>query len=132
LVEAKANIEEVAKMPTGAEGNSRDMIDAALNQVKAEMGIDSTHDWIGSYYQYANRLSALHFLNQAGQPARLLFLYFCGDSSGPGRECPANEEGWAAKLAEVDDCLGLPGRGELADRVGRLFLDVDQRRWPGS
>jgi len=129
LVEAKANIEEIVLKGTGAGVASREMIDKALNETKAALGIDAGKNWIDGYYQYANRLATLHFLNKNQRPARLLFLYFCGDQN-PDATCPNTAEEWSAKLKDVESQLGLDTMtGPLQHRVHKMFLSVDAQIW---
>ena len=43
------------------------------------LGVSADRDWLKGYYQYANRIAALHFLTQHKVPAHLLLIYFLGD-----------------------------------------------------
>ena len=129
LVEAKANTEEIVRNGTGAGAASRETIGRSLNETKAALGIDAGKNWVDGYYQYANRLANLHFLNQNQRPARLLFLYFCGDQN-PYATCPSDAEGWEPKLQEVETDLGMDVMsGELRHRMHKLFLSVDAENW---
>jgi hypothetical protein len=72
-----------------------------------------------------------HFLLEHDVPARLVFIYFCGDnwggktlSSGKPPNCPKKAQGWDAPLKVLDDRLGLNGQGKLEARVHSLFLRV--------
>ena len=60
LVEAKANQPEFCTPPCGAkpEGGRR-QIEKVLNQTKKHLGVHRHFSWLGSYYQYANRLAFL-------------------------------------------------------------------------
>lgn len=129
LVGAKANIEEIILKGTNAGEASRKTISRSLDETKAALGIDAGKNWIDGYYQYANRLATLHFLNKNQRPARLLFLYVCGDQN-PYRTCPNTAEEWSAKLKDVERQLGLDTMtGPLQHRVHKLFLSVDARNW---
>lgn len=81
-------------------------------------------DWLNGHYQFCNRIAVLHFLIEHGHPARLLFLHFTGDRSGPSRTCPANADEWAEALAAQAAHVGLPEHHPLQDRVHILMLDV--------
>lgn len=129
LVEAKANIEEIIPKGTNAGEASRRTISRSLDETKAALGIDAEKNWIDGYYQYANRLATLHFLNKNQRPARLLFLYFCGDQN-PDATCPNTAEEWNAKLKDVERQLGMDTMtGPLQRRVHKLFLSVDAQNW---
>ncbi|MCE9592356.1 MAG: hypothetical protein K8S99_17765 [Planctomycetes bacterium] len=126
LVEAKAHCGEIVRKGTGAEGDSLKMIDASLTRTKIAMGIDKKCDWIGGYYQYANRIMTLHFLNSKGCKAHLVFLYFTGDDF-TGKQCPSTSDAWKSTIDEVKTDLGLdrlqPG-AYLMDRIHEVFLPV--------
>jgi hypothetical protein len=73
------------------------------------------------YYQYANRVAALYFLSQHHVPARLLFIYFVGDSHS-GHECPRDEAGWQKALGAQAQHIGLSKGHLLGDRIHHFFL----------
>ena len=130
LVEAKAHTREVKGNGCGATNpRSIEKIEKALSNTKAVYGAGSTplENWLSAYYQYANRLAALHFLRDCAQPpvpARLLFIYFLGDKH-KGQDCPQESEGWASGLAEMEAFLGIDRDCPLYNRVHHMFLDVN-------
>ena len=73
---------------------------------------------------YANRLATLHFMAKHGIPARLVFLYFCGDRHPDGKFCPATADAWQFTLDQVEAGLGLQGGSELEQRVNKVFVGV--------
>ena len=78
---------------------------------------------LGTYYQYANRLAFLYFLNVIARvPARLVFLYFTGDRFPDGRPCPATIERWNELINARRLTLGLEHEHALTDRVHTIFL----------
>jgi hypothetical protein len=85
--------------------------------------VDPARDWLHGYYQYANRLAALHLLGTHGVAARLLYVYFSGDRT-PSKTCPADAEGWAAALARQQAHLGLGGGHPIRARIHALHLPV--------
>jgi len=150
LVEAKAHTEELrssclAKEPKKEEG--LDAIRVALKATK-EGGLEKIKDalratikvngftadvvdWLSPYYQYANRLAHLHFLLEHNIPARLVFIYFCGDdwcgktlSNGKPPNCPKDAKEWAAHVEIMHSHLGINGQSKLAERVHSVFLHV--------
>ncbi len=125
LVEAKAHIGEL-KVDWGAKSERGvSMIEAAIEDTKQALGVGHDRDWRKGYYQYCNRLIALNFLNKHGEPAHLLFIYFCGDIRSDGAECPSDPAGWTEALEAQDQHVGLPSGHYLEDRVHSLFLQVD-------
>ena len=91
-MEAKANIGEL-RQSTGAKskdfGGGLELIEERLAQTQKAMGLTEAKVWTKPYYQYANRLALLHFLQQQGVSAHLIFVYFNGDTN-TGAICPAN------------------------------------------
>jgi hypothetical protein len=123
LVEAKANLEELASDCKAKPAGGRAQIEAALAEVKRALGVDAGRDWLCGHYQHANRIAALHFLVSHGVAARLLYVYFCGDRT-PSRSCPADAAGWCAALEAERKHLGLPAEHALRARMHALHLPV--------
>lgn len=123
LVEAKGHCGEI-ESSCGAklEGGLR-KIQEALDVTKRALGVPPDHDWLTGCYQFCNRLAVLHFLETQGVAARLLFVYFTGDSTS-GRECPRDEAGWQTALEAQQARVGLPPRHLLSHRIPKLFVPV--------
>lgn len=124
LVEAKANVEEILSCCQATDSKSIALIRQTLNSTKAALGAAASCDWMQPYYQRCNRLVALHVLNKTRTPARLPYVYFCGDVGDQRRTCPASEEDWRTELTKQDQHVGLAIDHPLHDRVHKLFLDV--------
>ena len=150
LVEAKAHVEELQSSCSAKETKNKGELGEIRDTRKAtkEGGLDKIKDalkatikgnglaadvdrWLRPYYQYANRLAHLHFLTEHRIPARLVFIYFCGDdwggktlSNGRSPICPKAANGWAAPLERIHNRLGLSGQSKLEERVHKLFLHV--------
>jgi hypothetical protein len=128
LVEAKAHVEELFSDCKASEHGGLPAIKRALESTKSVLGIPSDRDWLQRYYQYANRLTILNFLRGNGVPARLLFVYFTGDSfkADPSCkfDCPKDEAGWKAALQAQSQWLGLEQPHPLADYVHKLFVPI--------
>jgi hypothetical protein len=127
LVEAKANIGELKSHCSAADQSSRELIEGTLNATKMALGARPDCDWTTPYYQFCNRLAALHVIDTARTPARLLFVYFCGDFGGGGRDCPVSEPKWKPALDAMETYVGLPADHRLRDRVHKVFVDVQCR-----
>jgi hypothetical protein len=124
LVEAKGHPAELKNSCKAKPEGGRDTIARALAKTKEKLGIDESCDWLGPYYQLANRLAVLCFLNSHGIPARLLNIYFTGDSNH-GNRCPDDEPKWKPHIQAMHKCLGLAGNSEIErNRVHNLFLPV--------
>jgi hypothetical protein len=126
LVEAKANTVEFVTPPCGAsKDGGRDQIEKTLNRLKAHLGVHRHFPWLGTYYQYANRLAVLHLLNDlSGVPTQLLHIYFAGDCFPDGRECPSSAAQWRRLIEARRLTLGLPEHHALSDRTHEVFLPV--------
>ena len=126
LVEAKAHVAEM-KSDCGAGCESIQKIKRAFDRIKQDLGANPVADWTKVYYQAANRIAPLYFLEQVlGQeriPTRLLFIYFCGDRF-PGKKCPASWQEWKPATKAQWLHLGLKSGHQLSDRIHELFLPV--------
>jgi hypothetical protein len=124
LVEAKANHPEFCSPGTGAEGKSRKQIERSLNRTKKSLGVHRYFSWIDSYYQYANRLATLAFLQDNGIDARLVFIYFVGDRFPDGTPCPESERKWRRLIEARRLTLGLPTRHRLSPFEYDIFVQL--------
>lgn len=125
LVEAKAHTGEIQSSCGAKDGPARQLIQETLNATKRRLAVAEEHDWMNGYYQLCNRLAVLNILQEAGVPARLLFIYFTGDDFGrPGNACPQSEAEWQPALEDQARHVGLPKQHPLADRIHKLFLPV--------
>jgi hypothetical protein len=134
LVEAKAHPAEIEGGGSGAkEEGGRPLIRAAFTETLLALGHDDAsaaiwaESWLTGYYQHANRLATLHFLAKQGIPARLVFVFFCGDWHPDGKFCPSTPDEWKPSLEAIHNGLGLQGNGELEKRMHEVFIDVDYK-----
>lgn len=127
LIEAKANHSEFCTPPTTAKGDGRQKIQRTLNRVKRALGVHRDFSWLGNYYQHANRLAVLWFLNTNGQPAMFLDLLFTGDSFPDERRCLNSESEWQDLLNARSLTLGLSRQHPLSGYVYEAFLRVLSR-----
>jgi hypothetical protein len=133
LVEAKAHTAEINLDGTTAKENGgRPAIRGAFTSTLLSMGYSVeeaapiAEKWLTGCYQHANRLATLYFLLREKVPARLVFLYFCGDMHPQGKwDCPKSPDEWRPSLDKVKNHLGLRGDSNLETRVHDVFVDVD-------
>lgn len=120
LLEAKSHADELRGPGSQASEPSRQRITQSLEAVKEHLGVPKGVDWITSaYYQYANRLAHLYFLQELAQvPTWLVFLYIVNDVEQNG---PRAMVEWESTLSEVKSALKLPVRHPLSSRVVSLF-----------
>jgi hypothetical protein len=124
LVEAKANVQELLSECGAKDAHSIKLIRGTLDQTKAALDVPATVDWMQPYYQFCNRLAVLHVMNKARSPARLLYVYFCGDVGNSGRTCPPSQAEWTEPLRSQERQVGLRADHGLKDRIHKCFIDV--------
>jgi hypothetical protein len=124
LVEAKAHLDELNSRCGAKEKGGLAQIRDALTGLKRALSIDEKCDWLNGYYQLANRLAVLNFLTENGVPARLVLIYFTGDTRDDRMTCPRNEVEWQDALSDQDQWLGLKRDHPLAKRIHKVFLPV--------
>jgi len=117
LIEAKAHPSEMASSCKAGE-SSIGLIRASLEVTKRAFAANEQADWLDGYYQYANRLAHLLFLESHCVRARMIFLYFVGDKDMGG---PLSVEGWALHIDHVLQHLGLH---ESPPGVFSLFREI--------
>ena len=127
LAEAKANIPELGSpvYACRAEGQSRDKIENSLDTVKKALGAKLDADWMGDYYQYANRLAHLYFLySMCGIPTWMVFIYFLSDDRV---SYVHTEKEWGKSISRIQKTLGLPKDHMLSQRIVSIFPRVDKQ-----
>lgn len=125
LIEAKANHPEFCSSPCGAGSRaSLDIIRGSLGETKTSLGVHRFYRWEGTYYQYANRIALLHFLQKIGVAAHLVFLYFFGDQFPDGTPCPGSPACWQERIHACHLTLGLPDQHRLSPWIHDVFLPV--------
>lgn len=121
-MEAKANIPEIISPATGAGEASREVIEKGLDETARHLGVSSSCDWSGTFYQYANRWAHLYLLRELNRiDAWLVFVYFIGDTDVNG---PSSKVEWKAALEVMHGALGLRRRHRLLNYVLDVFIDV--------
>ncbi len=126
LVEAKANTAELRQSITAKSkdfGGGLELIEERLAETQQAIGLTVPKVWTKPYYQYANRLALLHFLQQQGVSAHLILVYFKGDTN-PKKICPANAAAWRPALDNMKKNLGLTGQSALEQRIHEVFVPV--------
>ena len=123
LVEAKAHIKEFLSPETQAGSKSRAHIVAAFQKVQADAGLAPRSDWARCFYQLANRLAHLWFLQSRGVPAVLMLVGFVGDRDICG---PHHPEAWNAAEEVAFFALGVPASHPLRRAVISVHPDVRQ------
>lgn len=119
LVEAKSHTGEMRSSCSATSAKSLELINRSLDEVKQAYGAPTSSDWHHGFYQYANRLAHLHFLQRHGVNARLAFVYFVNDHERSG---PCSVDEWGAAIATVHKHLGID---DLAGANTRdVFIDV--------
>ena len=133
IVEAKANSPEFETPGTGSKGSSRTKILRSLDETKAFLNVPTDAVWYETYYQFCNRLTALYFLNeQVEVPSRLLMIYFIGDQSPDGRDCPRSQDVWEPLASKMHEAIKLPPNHRYSSRVIEIFPDVASEPADGS
>jgi len=115
LIEAKAHLEEMKQFCGATSAESRSKIAHAFNQTRKYFSIESETDWFNNYYQLANRLSFVYFMNLCGINAILLYVYFLNgyeirekrDKSILGSKSVKSIDEWENAILKEHEYLGI-------------------------
>ncbi len=122
LLEAKAHIPEAASPGTRASPKSRQLIEASLKKTRRHFAPRASSDWMGTFYQYANRLAFHYYLRVLNhQDSILVFLDFTNAADMDG---PSTQLEWQGATRMIHAVLGLPA--DLT-RFGVYHAYVDAR-----
>jgi len=126
LVEAKAHAEEIESRCGAKSQRSKAKIEKALRAVRAHVGATAQplEHWFEPYYQYANRLAVLCFLEREGVNAHLVNVYFYGERKS-GWQCPQSAAGWEDVVRVEEAWLGIARDSAMMKRVHHVFLAVN-------
>jgi hypothetical protein len=117
LVEAKSHVSEIGCGGCKASHKSRPAIIDAFRATKPWLGASADADWMGRYYQCANRYAHLYFLTQIAQiRAFMVNVYFIDDPNSR-----TTREAWDPAIAAVKQGLGLSSEVPFSESV---FLDA--------
>jgi hypothetical protein len=122
LVEANAHLGEVESSCRASQKGGLGKISVALERTQDELGISPRRDWLHDHYQFCNRIVALNHLLSYGVPARLVFVYFCGDAHFA--DAPKTEDGWLPALRLRGEHVGRPFLARIEDRLRQVFADA--------
>jgi hypothetical protein len=123
IVEAKANIPELKSPETKASFDSKILIKKSLDDVKKYLNINNSTNWMGTYYQYTNRIAHLYFLRVLNNVnAYLVFIYFTNDTSVNG---PKTIEEWKHEINELHRIIGLESNNVLSKYIIDVFIDIN-------
>lgn len=119
LLEAKAHVGETKSALRAKSLDSREKITSRIVEVKAEFGSSSAVEvWTNRYYQMANRLCFLYFLNeQLGIPTWLVLCNFVNAESHK----PTSLKGWLQHQKLMWHELGVDSDAMLMNRVVTVY-----------
>jgi len=121
LIEAKAHISEVLSNIQASSPNSVKLIEESLERTKRELGVRTKNSWTAPFYQYANRVAHLHFLNNLNKTkSYLAFVNFVGDEEMDG---PKSELEWIGVNNLIHSYLGI-GKINLRPFMADIYIDV--------
>ena len=122
LVEAKSHIPEMCSPPSAAGETSKAKIAKSLSEASAGLGASPAVPWGPYFYQLANRLAHLWFLQSKGIDAKLVLVNFVGDLEQGG---PSSQAEWEAAYSVANHVLDLPRRGKFSSAVAHVYLNVN-------
>lgn len=115
LLEAKSRVSEMHGPGCRAAGPARTKVAAALEHARGRAAVGEA-DWLGPYYQAANRCAHLYFLRERCQvEAYLANVYFMGDPHSP-----TSASDFQNAIAQQNAGLGL---GAVPAHSASVFLN---------
>ena len=122
VIEAKARLEEL-QSKTGAGKESRKIIEKAFKETKDYFGIQTKNNWLENYYQLANRLAFLHFMQLNNVDVTLLNIYFINGWSNDLKKNVTSKKVWEKKIKEEYDYLGINQKAKNC--IQELFVNCN-------
>ncbi|MFO8184793.1 MAG: hypothetical protein R6U39_11580 [Candidatus Aegiribacteria sp.] len=128
LVEASASVDDLrSSCPMQGPGSIQRLSDT-ISRTAGDLGEGRIDPWISEYYRFAVSLAILDCLTRSGVNARLLQIFFCGDSRPDAHFCPPDRRSWKPAIMRRYRRLGIgEGTGGILERVHRIFINVNGR-----
>lgn len=137
IVEAKAHLGELKSSFDSSDLENRKKIEYAMKETKEKMGVAEGKNWLGQYYQLANRLAFLNFLRKNKIESHLVYIYFLNGYRKrvyDGKRLIEQEnknvdtqDEWESAIIEQYKELGLMNVN-LDDYLFKVFIDCEKRR----
>ena len=120
FVEAKANLEEANQECSAKSEESKNKIIKAFEDTCGSRSL--AEEWLRSHsYQLANRLAFIHFCEQVGVNAKLLYISFINGYDVNYRKNVCDSKNWIEKWDDEYDKLQLSD--ELKKKIYHVYLD---------
>lgn len=117
LVEAKAHVSETQSDMKASSIESINKIKKALKETQLYMGIRE-NDWTKEYYQLANRIAYLYFMNvKMNIPTWLVLINFVDDKT----YIPTNKSDWLTHYNKIFNDMGIKHECKLVDRIINVY-----------
>lgn len=128
LIEAKARIDEMKSNNKNNGGTSRTSIIQFMEKQLCKYGINVNKEWLGTYYQLANRLATVALLKNHGVNAKCVYIYFIDGFEKPGTGCKenANKDQFNEAIQEEFKALGLIDEGKTEDLLTNVFINAKE------
>jgi len=126
LVEAKAHAGEL-KSDSKAGIKSRIAIQDKFIDLGTEKGIDTT-GWLKKYYQKANRLLFLDFLQTQGLDVKMIFIYFLNGYEIDTKKNMKTIAEWEESIKKQDKYLNISNNAWVKQNVINVFIDTRWKR----
>lgn len=122
LVEAKAHAGELIS-DSKAGIKSRKLIQDKFDDLGTDKGIN-TSGWLKKFYQKANRLLFLYFLQKQCIKAKLVFIYFLNGYEVDNNKNIRTKDEWEKVIDQQDKYLNISDNNWVKDNVFNVFIDA--------
>lgn len=129
MFEAKAHIDEAVHPSSGTDSSNSSKIDLSLKSTMESLCTKTCYvDWRTSFYQYANRLAHLLFLQKYKYvDSYMIFLYFANNL---GYKKHNSVEEWKGAIQLQHHLMGLSSKRLKSKHVLSIIIDCNPQ--PGA
>ena len=122
VVEAKAHLGEL-ESTSGAGKESKAKIENAFKETQNFFGIETKNNWLEKYYQLANRLAFIHFMQKNNVDISLLNIYFINGWPNDMKKNVPSKNIWDEKINEEYNYLGINQKAK--NYISDLFINCN-------
>lgn len=125
LIEAKAHKGEI-NSNSRATSESLEVIKKRLQKIQKDSGLKDDVDWTKRYYQFANRLAFLLFLQDKGTDVSFVYILFANDPYWNEKDKTTIED-WNKVLKKEREYFGITEQFRAEKRICDCIINLEEQ-----
>lgn len=130
LVEAKAHISEIRGGKCQATKDSKKNILEFMDTQMKPFGVNVKDNWLGDYYQMANRLAVAAYLNNKDISTKVLYIYFEDGyyDDTQDKDLGNTRKEFEKEIEKEKETLGIDKDPKIDELLCEVFINANPRK----